>query len=145
MITPASSHQFILSNFSIHSIDQLPGQTSRNRCGDLNSVRSGCKYLCSLPGTRFLSAHPDRLNHELELIIRKGFSSYLLILEDIFHFVKDEELWVGAGRGSGAGSLVLYVLGITTIDPIKYDLLFERFMSDVRSIDVVVDYFGEGA
>jgi len=89
--------------------------------------------------------YTDRLNHELELIIRKGFSSYLLILEDIFHFVKDENLWMGPARGSGAGSLILYVLGITTIDPIKYGLFFERFVSDVRSIDFVVDYWNEGA
>ena len=101
--------------------------------------REGLKNKFESPTKEYI----DRLNHELEIIIRKGFSSYLLILEDVFEYVQEEDLWMGAGRGSGAGSLILFVLGITTIDPIKYDLLFERFMSDVRSIDMVYNYFGE--
>ena len=84
-----------------------------------------------------------RLEKELEIIIRKGFSSYILILEDIFRFVEENELYRGPARGSAAGSLVCYVLGITTLDPIKYNLLFERFLSEERSVDTVYNYFNE--
>lgn len=85
--------------------------------------------------------YKDRLNVELEIILRKGLSSYINILQDIFNFVKVNGYYRGVGRGSGAGSLVLYVLDITTIDPIKYDLLFERFLSAQRAPDCVCDYF----
>jgi len=87
--------------------------------------------------------YSKRLKHELEVIIRKGFSSYMLLLEDAFSFLKKEGLYYGVGRGSAAGSLTAYALGVTTIDPIKYNLLFERFMSDSRSPDYVYNYFGE--
>ena len=66
-----------------------------------------------------------------------------MILKDIFDFVKKEKIMRGPSRGSGGGSLVLFSLGITTLDPIKYDLLFERFLSEQRSPDVVFDWFGE--
>lgn len=85
----------------------------------------------------------DRLKKELEIIIRKGFSSYILILEDIFRFAEENGYYRGPARGSAAGSLVCYSLGITTLDPIKYNLLFERFMSEARSVDMVYNYFGE--
>lgn len=84
----------------------------------------------------------DRLEKELEVLLRKGMASYILILEDIFRATKKEGLMAGAGRGSGAGSLVLYALEITTIDPLRFGLLFERFLSDSRSSDYVYNYFG---
>lgn len=84
-----------------------------------------------------------RLEIELSVIIRKGFCSYLLILEDIFQFAEKEKLPHGPARGSAAGSLVVYCLGITTLDPLKYDLLFERFLSTSRSPDVVYNYFND--
>jgi len=88
--------------------------------------------------------YQQRLLKEIEIIIRKGFSSYLLILEDVFSFVDNNGYYRGPARGSAAGSLVCYSLGITTLDPIKYNLLFERFMSEARSVDMVYDYFQEG-
>jgi len=87
--------------------------------------------------------YKKRLNHELEVLIRKGFSSYILILEDMLEFVTDSGYTVGVGRGSGAGSLVLYSLNITRLDPIEFGLLFERFLSDQRSPDMIPDYFGD--
>ena len=85
-----------------------------------------------------------RISKELELIIRKGFSSYILILEDVMSFVrKDYKLWAGNGRGSGAGSIVNFLLKITTVNPLDYGLIFERFLSDSRSPDMVVNYFEE--
>jgi DNA polymerase-3 subunit alpha len=85
----------------------------------------------------------NRLSTELKVIIRKGMSSYVLILEDIFRFADKEHIMRGPARGSGGGSLLLYALDITTLDPIKYDLIFERFLSSERSPDVTFDWFGE--
>jgi len=85
----------------------------------------------------------ERLAKELEIILRKGFASYIMILWDVFNFAKEEDIMRGPARGSGGGSLLLYALDITTLDPIKYELIFERFLSDQRSVDVVYDWFGE--
>lgn len=88
-------------------------------------------------------AYSSRLKRELEIIIRKGFASYIMILEDIFRFAEEQGFYRGPARGSAAGSLVCFALGITTLDPIKYNLLFERFLSEARSVDFVYNYFGE--
>ena len=87
--------------------------------------------------------YKKRMARELEVLLRKGFSSYVLILRDMINYVLSEKYMVGPARGSGAGSLVLFLLGVTRIDPIKYNLLFERFLSDARSPDSVPDYFGK--
>ncbi len=73
-----------------------------------------------------------RLNHELEVINRMGFAGYFLIVWDFIQFAKENNIWVGPGRGSGAGSIAAYALGITNIDPIKYGLIFERFLNEQR-------------
>ena len=74
----------------------------------------------------------DRLLHELDVIKKMGFSNYFLIVYDYIRYAKKNGILVGPGRGSAAGSLVSYSLGITEIDPIKYDLLFERFLNSER-------------
>ncbi len=74
----------------------------------------------------------DRLEYELSVINSMGFTDYFLIVQDYVNFAKRSGIPVGAGRGSGAGSLVAYCIGITGIDPIKYDLLFERFLNPER-------------
>ncbi len=73
-----------------------------------------------------------RLEYELEVITKMGFTDYFLIVWDFINFAKSKKIPVGPGRGSGAGSLAAYVLKITDIDPIKYDLLFERFLNPER-------------
>lgn len=73
-----------------------------------------------------------RLETELGVIIRMGFSGYFLIVQDFINWAKDHEIKVGPGRGSGAGSLVAWALRITDIDPIPYNLLFERFLNPER-------------
>ncbi len=78
----------------------------------------------------------DRLKTELEVILSKDFSTYFLIISDLIDWAKSEKIPMGFGRGSAAGSLVCYVLGITEIDPIEYNLLFERFL-DVERDDIV--------
>ena len=87
--------------------------------------------------------YKQRLAKELEILLRKGFASYIMILWDVFNFAKEENIIRGPARGSGGGSLVLYALDISTLDPIRYELIFERFLSDQRTVDVVYDYFGE--
>ncbi len=74
----------------------------------------------------------DRLDFELEVIKKTGFASYFLIVQDIVGWSKAQGIVVGPGRGSAAGSIISYLLGITSADPIKYNLLFERFMNPDR-------------
>ena len=74
----------------------------------------------------------DRLNHELDIIIEMRYSSYFLIVSDYIKWAKKNEIPVGPGRGSGAGSLVAWCLSITDVDPIKFNLIFERFLNPDR-------------
>lgn len=74
----------------------------------------------------------DRLNHELSVIIQMGFPGYFLIVADFIGWAKQNNIPVGPGRGSGAGSLVAFVLQITTLDPLEHELLFERFLNPER-------------
>lgn len=75
----------------------------------------------------------DRLNEELEIIKSKSFASYFLVVADMINWAKSNNIMVGPGRGSAAGSLVCYALGITDVDPIEYDLLFFRFINPDRN------------
>lgn len=90
--------------------------------------------------------YQKRLDMELDVIINMGFAGYFLIVMDFIRYSKNQDIPVGPGRGSGAGSLVAYSLGITDLDPIKYDLLFERFLNPERVSlpDFDVDFCVEG-
>ncbi len=94
------------------------------------------RELCELGlKEKFPQATPaikERLEHELKLIKDRGFVSYFLIVWDFIHYAKEKGIPVGPGRGSASGSLVSYLLGITDIDPLKYGLLFERFLNPER-------------
>ena len=83
-----------------------------------------------------------RLKHELEIINKMGFCNYFLIVADYINYAKTHNILVGPGRGSAAGSLVSYTLNITAIDPLKYNLLFERFLNPERITmpDIDVDF-----
>jgi len=74
----------------------------------------------------------ERLDYELSIIKKTGFASYFLITQDFVTWAKNKNIVVGPGRGSAAGSIVAYLLDITSIDPLKYDLLFERFLNPER-------------
>lgn len=74
----------------------------------------------------------ERLKYELSVIIQMGFSGYFLIVQDFVLWSKRNKIPVGAGRGSGAGSLACYCLGITNIDPLEQSLIFERFLNPAR-------------
>src|SRR5438477_11128265 len=84
----------------------------------------------------------QRLDYELGVLEKTGFVSYILIVWDFIHFAKERKIPVGPGRGSAAGSIVAYVLGITDIDPLQYGLIFERFLNPDRISppDIDVDF-----
>ena len=87
----------------------------------------------------------DRLEYELSVIIKMGYVDYYLIVYDFIHYAKETGVPVGPGRGSGAGSIAAYCVGITDIDPMKYNLLFERFLNPERVSmpDFDVDFCNE--
>lgn len=84
----------------------------------------------------------DRLNYELDVINSMGFTNYFLIVYDVIRFAKQKGINVGPGRGSSAGSLIAYSLGITDVDPIEYKLMFERFLNPERATmpDIDIDF-----
>lgn len=86
--------------------------------------------------------YKERLSYELRIINDMGFCNYFLVVYDFIKYAKKEKILVGPGRGSAAGSLVAYSLGITDIDPLKYDLLFERFLNPERKTmpDIDTDF-----
>lgn len=106
-------------------------------------TKNGCtshEYLVSLAQTglsrrlnnQVPKNYQERLTYELEVIEKMGFSNYFLVVYDFIKYAKKNHILVGPGRGSGAGSLVCYSIGITDLDPIRYDLLFERFLNPER-------------
>ena len=84
----------------------------------------------------------DRLAREIGVINKSGYTSYFLITRDFVHYAKEKGIAVGPGRGSAAGSIVSYCLGITDIDPLRYNLLFERFLNEERVTmpDIDIDF-----
>ncbi|MBK8015939.1 MAG: DNA polymerase III subunit alpha [Betaproteobacteria bacterium] len=92
------------------------------------------------------AVYRERLEFEIRTIVQMGFPGYFLIVADFINWAKSNGVPVGPGRGSGAGSLVAYVLGITDLDPLRYDLLFERFLNPERVSmpDFDVDFCQDG-
>ena len=119
-----------------------------------NSARGLRERLAATPvnssgapaAARDARAYERRLELELGVICSMGFAGYFLIVADFIHWARNNGVPVGPGRGSGAGSLVAYVLGITDLDPIEHDLLFERFLNPERVSmpDFDVDFCMEG-
>ena len=107
--------------------------------GILKKTKS--KILDDLP-----ESYLNRFNYELETILKMGYEGYFLIVADFVNWAKKNDVPVGPGRGSGAGSLIAYALGITGLDPMKYDLLFERFLNPDRisNPDFDIDFCRDG-
>lgn len=93
-------------------------------------------------GSTVKEAYITRLKYELDTINKMGFCEYFLIVEDYVRYAKENNIIVGSGRGSAVGSLVAYLLNITDVDPIKYNLLFERFLNPERVSmpDIDIDF-----
>ncbi|MFH1459595.1 MAG: DNA polymerase III subunit alpha [Candidatus Omnitrophota bacterium] len=105
-------------------------------------LKKMCREKISLKCPENEAQASERLEHELEVIKNSGFASYFLIVSDFVRFAKDNKIPVGPGRGSAAGSIISYLLDITEIDPLKYDLLFERFLNPERVSfpDIDIDF-----
>lgn len=101
------------------------------------------------PGKEPMQLIHDRLKMELDVILSKGMCDYLLIVYDFIHWAKENKIPVGPGRGSGAGSIILYLIGITDIEPLRFFLFFERFINPERlsypdiDVDICMDKRGE--
>lgn len=107
-----------------------------------NLSEKGLKKRLSISKSKDEVEYVNRLNYELEIISKMGYDDYFLIVWDYVLFAKKNNVMVGPGRGSACGSLVAYSLGITNVDPLKYDLLFERFLnpSRVTMPDIDMDF-----
>ena len=106
-------------------------------------------YLRQIVNERLPQRYPEinetikkRVEYELSVIEKTGFADYFLIVQDIVNWAKNQGIVVGPGRGSAAGSIISYILGITDVDPIKYDLLFERFLNPdrIQMPDIDIDF-----
>ena len=97
-----------------------------------------------MPPTR--ARYRERLDYELSVIVSMGFAGYFLIVADFIQWAKAQGIPVGPGRGSGAGSVAAWALTITDLDPIRFDLLFERFLNPERVSmpDFDIDFCQEG-
>ena len=104
----------------------------KQRLVQVEDRRSRLSGQAGLPVPHSPQEYWDRLESEIEVIKRMGFPGYFLVVWDFIKYAKDHGIPVGPGRGSAAGSLVAYSLGITNVDPLDYDLLFERFLNPER-------------
>ncbi len=116
---------------------------------DSESGKSLDEYLAQLAWEGLKKRYPtispeveERLRYELEVIAKMGYAGYFLITADFINFARSRKIPVGPGRGSAAGSLVAYCLGITNLDPIRYGLIFERFLNPERITmpDIDIDF-----
>jgi DNA polymerase-3 subunit alpha len=119
-----------VEEYTIHeNLDLLPIQVSDPDQELLALSSAGLKKL----GLSDKQEYVDRLHEELEIIKSKNFSPYFLVVRNMLNWAKEQDIMVGPGRGSAAGSLVCYALGITDVDPIQYGLLFFRFINPDRN------------
>ena len=121
-------------NIKIETKDNLlPRYNKDDNFDDFKYLSDLCKKgLIKRLNNKVPVKYADRLMYELDVIKNMGFSNYFLVVWDFIKYSKQNNILVGPGRGSAVGSLVSYSLGITDIDPLKYDLLFERFLNPER-------------
>jgi DNA polymerase-3 subunit alpha len=106
---------------------------------DIKPKETSQEVLTKLVYQRVTNRYPEltpelkkRIDYELEIINSKGYNDYFLVVQDYINWAREHDILVGPGRGSGAGSVVAYILGIVNIDPLKWDLIFERFLNPER-------------
>jgi len=115
-----------LGGILIPEFDVPKGETPKSYLEKLIKEKIGKKY------SKVTKEIQDRLDYEMSIIVRMRYESYFLIVQDFVNWAKERGIIVGPGRGSGAGSIVSYILNITDLDPLEYDLLFERFLNPDR-------------
>ena len=126
---------------------KLPRFRGEHPGSNADYLRALCEAgLCSRFGDVLPAQARPRMDYELDVITRMGYVDYFLIVWDFVHYAKTHDIPVGPGRGSGAGSLCAYLIGITDIDPLKNGLLFERFLNPERVSmpDFDIDFCVEG-
>ncbi len=134
-IAEKCSFDFDFSNVYLPAFDLQNGMTSDEYLYELTN--KGLDKRLSTGRIIYTDKHPEseykeRISYELGVITKMGYTDYFLIVQDFVGFAKNNGIPVGVGRGSGAGSLVAFLLGITDIDPLTFDLLFERFLNPER-------------
>ncbi len=114
------------------------GKSANQYLGELVQERIGSRF----PPKEQTPELKERLAHELSVIQKTGFADYFLIVQDLTNWAKNHSIAVGPGRGSAAGSLVSYILGITDVNPLPYGLLFERFLNPerIQMPDIDIDF-----
>lgn len=129
----------VIIDFGNHLLPQFLAPEGQTDCSFLRKL---CEDFFVIKYPEATEVHNKRLEHELKTIEDMGFSSYFLIVWDFVRFAKEHQIPVGPGRGSAAGSMVAYLLGITNLDPIRYQLLFERFLNPERITmpDIDIDF-----
>lgn len=145
-------HEDILNNYKISEMcnveikyqpNLLPVYDTPDGIDSYTYLKKLCQEgMRRIFGSSVGKVYIDRLKYELNIINQMGFCNYFLVVADFVGYAKANGILVGPGRGSAAGSLVSYLLNITTIDPIKYNLLFERFLNPERVTmpDIDVDF-----
>jgi DNA polymerase-3 subunit alpha len=128
----------LIEEYSILSKPKLPPFQCPNNQNPDEYLRQLCRdgwkdKIANIIAKEEQEQYVDRIKYELEVLQGAGLSSYFLIVQDIVNFVRKNEWLPGPGRGSAAGCLVSYLIGITSIDPIKYNLLFDRFYNAGRN------------
>lgn len=124
-----------------HLLPDFPkpdGKTANEYLRELINGRIDSRY----PGDKKIKVVADRIEYEFGVIEKTGYADYFLIVQDLINWAKDHGISVGPGRGSAAGSIISYILSITDIDPLEYDLLFERFLNPerVQMPDIDIDF-----
>ncbi len=126
-IADSCNFEFPEAKLLLPIFDETNGLSSIDYLRELSKAGLNKRLKGKVPET-----YLNRLNYELDIINKMGFPNYFLVVYDFIKYAKKNKILVGPGRGSGAGSLVCYSIGITDIDPIHYDLLFERFLNPER-------------
>jgi DNA polymerase-3 subunit alpha len=138
-----STGSFFLPHFEINPDETLDERLKREAKDGLSIL---LRNIIKGIDENLREQYEKRLQHELEIIRSMGFAGYFLIVSDFINYAKQQNIPVGPGRGSAAGSLVAYAIGITNIDPIRYNLFFERFLNPDRISmpDIDTDFCPEG-
>ncbi len=142
-IAERCNFDFDFSHTFLPAFDCPAGRDATEYLGELafaglDKRASANELDCAHPRSEYL----ERLNYELLVIGQMGYSDYFLIVQDYVNYARSADIPVGPGRGSGAGSLVAFCLGITDVDPLRFELLFERFLNPERVSmpDIDVDF-----
>jgi len=135
---------FVLPNYEINTDETLNDFLTRLAKKGLENLLP--VIMTDNASEELIGKYQNRLDEELQIIKTMGFSGYFLIVSDFVNYAKQKNIPVGPGRGSAAGSLVAYAIGITNIDPIRYGLFFERFLNPDRISmpDIDIDFCQDG-